>query len=248
MELRDAIIIITGAGRGIGRAIAKSLAAEGAHVYICSRTKTELEETAREIRESGGRCSWRVADVARSCEIDAFVSAVMREHGRLDAVIGNAGSTAPAGNLETVSDSDYKLTMSSNVDGLFFLVRAAVPIMRQQNRGWIVAVSSGAGLRGHSRLSVYSAAKFAIQGMMQALASEVEDTQIRVVSINPGAVNTRLLADLFGFEEASKHQPPEAVAAALIQILTEEHSVPNGGGVCIRGGSITETYSRTPAR
>jgi NAD(P)-dependent dehydrogenase (short-subunit alcohol dehydrogenase family) len=114
--------------------------------------------------------------------------------------------------------------------------------MRKQNRGQLVAISSGTGLRGHPRLASYSAAKFGVQGLLQSAAQELEGSDIRSFLVNPGGVATRMLSDLFGEEEARKHQPPEAVARIVTEVLSGGIYVPNGGGICIRGCTVTDTY------
>ena len=117
--------------------------------------------------------------------------------------------------------------MDTNAGSLFYFARSLVPIMRSQERGMIVAMSSGAGLRGHARLGVYSMSKFAVQGLIQALAGELEDSPVSCIAINPGGVATKMLEDLFGKEEAQKNQPPEAVANVVKQVVSGELPVPS---------------------
>jgi len=242
LQLKDAVTLITGGGRGIGRAIALRLAAEGAALHLCARTEKELAEVSEKITKSGGRCNYAIVDVSQFEEVKCFVAKIRAEQGRIDVLINNAGYCAPLRPVEEVTDQEYRRTLATNVDSVFHFTRAVLPIMKAKNYGAIVTVSSGCGRRGFPGLSIYSASKFAVQGLMEAVAAELESTSIRCLLINPGAVATKMRADLFGQEEAGRHQSPGVVADVVRCILKEEIEVPNGGGICIRGGKIAEVY------
>ena len=243
MSLDGLVTIVTGGGRGIGRAVACSLASEGARVVACSRTKEELERTAETIKDLGGTCETICADVSNPSQVADLVKQVQEKHSRIDVLVHCAGYTAPYGPLEEVSLEDYENTMDTNAGSLFYFARSLVPIMRSQERGMIVAMSSGAGLRGHARLGVYSMSKFAVQGLIQALAGELENSPVSCIAINPGGVATKMLEDLFGKEEAQKNQPPEAVANVVKQVVSGELPVPSGGGVVVRRDEV-RVYER----
>ena len=242
MDLRGKVTIITGGGRGIGRALSLMMASEGALVIICGRDKGELVELQNLINESGGNCDYAVVDVTRLEQVREFVSGVEQQHGPVDVLVNNAGYCAPPAPVEELGDEDYRRILATNIDGVFYFTRLVVPMMKKKNEGVIVTISSGCGRRGAAGLAAYSASKFAVQGFMQAVAAELRTTAIRCVLINPGGVATRMLANLFGEAEASRQQPPEVIADVLRTVLKEKIVVPSGGGICVRGGEVTEVY------
>ncbi len=242
VSLRDSVVVITGASRGLGAAFAESLAAEGAKVVICARDKAGLTSVCRKIAGKGGKCYDSVVDVTNSSAVGAFVADVMKRHGRIDVLVNNAGAVHKFNNIESISEEEYAQCMRTNVDSVFHFLKAVVPLMKKQNHGLIVNVSSGAGKRAHAGLSVYAASKFAVEAFTQAVARELEGegSAVGCIAICPGGINTGMRAAVFGKEDAEKQQSPESVVAVLRDVLLGKVKVPNGGDVFIRQGSVTE--------
>ena len=232
MNLQDAIILLTGARRGIGWALFQEFTARGVTVIGCSLTGDAAH-------------SIQAVDVRDSSQVQSFVDAAVRTHGRIDAVIANAGWISPREPLSSVRVEDYSHQMQTNVDGTFFLLRAALPVLRRQNSGAVVAIGSRAGRRGHPYLSVYCASKFAVKGMMESLSRELieEKSAVRSFLISPGGVDTDMRAGLYGEEDSRRQQSPKEVARIVAQILSEEISVPHGADISIVGGAITDVVT-----
>jgi dehydrogenase/reductase SDR family member 4 len=241
-------VLVTGGGRGIGRATARALAEFGAHVIVSSRTESELAGTVDAIHTDGGIAAAVTADLALTSECERLVGKVLGEHGSVDVLVHCAGFTPSAGPFEGTSVEDFQRAMDTNARSLFCLARLLVPRMRDSGRGMIVAMSSGCGLKGHPNLAAYSSSKFAVQGLVQAMARELEGTPVTAVCVNPGGVDTRMLADLFGKEEAARNQSPEVVAAVVLQIVDGALSVPSGGGVTVRRGEVEVYAAPGPGR
>jgi len=192
MGLEERVILVSGASRGIGRATALALAADGATVIGIARPSEELTELPSLASDLPGNIEAVAADVRSASDVADAVAAVERRHGRLDVLVNVAG-VERVKPLDTVTDEDYEATVDTNLRGVFHLCRAVLPIMRRQQQGHIVSVASAAGIRGFRDDAVYSASKFGVVGLMDALDEEVRSDGIRITTICPGAVDTTLV-------------------------------------------------------
>ncbi len=235
------VAVVTGGGRGIGRSVARSLARTGAHVIVVSRSRSELAETVEGIRQEGYDAEALVGDLTDPAECDRVVRSVWADRGRIDVLVHCAGSTPAVTPMEETSVEAYERAMATNVGAIFHLARSLVPRMKERGRGLLIAMSSGCGLTGHPGMAAYSASKFAVQGLIQSLARELHDSDIRALAINPGGVNTKMLADLFGAEEAARNQSPDVVADVVRRVVEGVLAVPSGGGVTVRREGV-EVY------
>ena len=184
MKLKDKVALITGGGRGIGKAVALAYGREGAKLAICARTGSELEETAKEIRALGADCLAVVCDVSLEESVARTTQEVQGKFGRIDVLINNAGvMTRPAPLVELeVKKWDY--TISVNLRGPFLVTRALLPLMMRQKSGSIINVSSSIGRGAYANFAAYAASKWGIEGFTQTLAAEVRPHNIRVNSVN----------------------------------------------------------------
>lgn len=233
--------LVTGGGRGIGRAVSRTLAELGYRVGVCARSRRELEETVALIRTGGGEAYYLAVDVGTPEGCQRLAERALRE-GDVDILVHCAGATPPIRTLEETSAEAWDKTLATNVGALFHLCRLLVPRMKARRRGMVVAMSSGCGLKGHPGMAAYSASKFAVQGLIQALARESADSGLHALAINPGGVDTRMLVDLFGAEESAKNQPPAVVAEVVRRVVQGTLATPNGGGVVVRRGQV-EVYA-----
>lgn len=242
VSFRDSVVVITGASRGLGAAFAEALAAEGAKVVICARDKAGLDFVCKNIEKKGGACSSYVVDVTSSKEVNSFMGKVIKAHGRIDVLVNNAGAVHKFSPVEKISEEEYAQCMRTNVDSVFYFLKAVVPLMKKQKRGIIVNISSGAGKRAHANLSVYAASKFAVEAFTQAVARELEadGSAVGCIALCPSGINTGMRADVFGREDAAEQQSTESVAAVLRDVLIGKVKVPNGGDVFIREGKVAE--------
>ena len=218
MTLHGKRALVTGAGKGIGRAIALALAAEGASVGMVARTRGDLNAVAREMK-SGVRTSIAAADLSVRAEAEAAVAQVTRELGGLDILINNAGTAAVGTVLEMEPDA-WEQIFRVNVFGLYYVTRAALPHLLANSTGDIVNVASTAGQKGSARLSAYAASKAAVLSFTESLMPEVRKQGIRVTALLPSTVNTELAVGLgLPIGDESRMMQPADVAQTVIAAL-----------------------------
>jgi len=203
MKLKDRIAIVTGAGRGIGKAIALSLAQEGAHLVVCSRTRAEIEETAAKIRALDRRALAIKADISDREDVDNLVRSAIQEFGTIDILVNNAGIQGPIGPLVENDMDRWIQTIHINLIAVFLCSRAVLPIMMERRQGKIINLSGGGATSARPYFSAYAAAKAAVVRLTETLAQEVKEYNIQVNAIAPGTVNTRMLEEVLAAEKAT---------------------------------------------
>jgi 3-oxoacyl-[acyl-carrier protein] reductase len=213
------VAIVTGASRGIGRAIALTLARNGASVSLAARTETRLKTLRAEIAACGGEAAVFPTDVGREDDAIALVRGTVERFGRLDIVVNNAG-LGLFGPLETTTVEQWDLLMAVNARGAFLLCREAIPHLRQQELSFIVNISSVVGHKGYANQSAYSASKHALMGMTKALAKEVQQDGIRVHAICPGGVDTDLVRDARPDLDPTVLMQPQEIADIVLFLVT----------------------------
>ena len=235
------IIVVTGAGRGLGRALAKTLAGPDTIIVLCGRDTQELEIVAGEIQKDGNECQWQKTDVTKKEDIESLIMGVHKKFGRVDMCINNAGAVHKAHPLEEISDEEYEACMKTNVDGVFYMLRSVIPIMKQRGSGTIIAVASTAGRRGNPEFAAYATSKFAVRGLMQSAARSLCPLGIRCLTISPAGINTAMREFILGKEDAQKQQSPETVAQLIKKVTEREIEAPECAELEIRNGEITST-------
>jgi NAD(P)-dependent dehydrogenase (short-subunit alcohol dehydrogenase family) len=222
-ELNGKVALVTGASQGAGRAIAVRLAREGVAVALLARGEAKLRDAVAEIEATGGRAIAIAADVADIEAVGKGIAAIEERFGGLDILINNAGwsVTAPS---EDFSLETWRRVLETNLTGAFVCSQAAYPALKRRGGGNIVAISSGAGRQGYPRMAAYSASKFGLIGLMQALAAEWGPDRIKVSTIMPGSI----LTDFGGRPAAErardpgrKYISPDDVAEAICFLLTQ---------------------------
>ncbi len=191
---RDKAVIVTGASSGIGEDVALAFARRGARVALISRRKQKLEDLANRIRLAGGRAVAIPCDVTKRADIDAAIELAARSFDRIDILVNSAGLLIPDP-VEKLKPADLERMMNVNVYGALHAIQTVIPIMRKQGAGSIVNIASLAGRRGVSPLGGYSATKFAIVGLTEALRMELFGTGIRVSLVMPGVIDTPMTSD-----------------------------------------------------
>jgi len=184
------VVVITGASSGIGEATARYLAARGASVALGARRKDSLEALTREIRDAGGRAGAFVTDVTRRKDVEALVEGALRAFGRVDVLVNNAG-LMPLSPFDRLKVDDWDRMIDVNIKGVLYGIAAALPIMKRQQSGHIINVSSVAGHKVRPGNAVYAATKHAVRAISEGLRQEVKP-HIRTTIISPGAVATEL--------------------------------------------------------
>jgi Short-chain alcohol dehydrogenase of unknown specificity len=218
--LTGQVALITGGGRGIGAETAKLLAQHGATVVLVARTQAQLEATAAQIRDAGGKAFWFAADVADEGALREAVQGALSIKGGIDILVNNAGFIQAFGPIASSDPDDWWRTLEGNLKGMYLTTRLALPSMLEQGRGQILNVLSVAGIRAFAGLSAYSCAKAAGLMFTRILAKEVRKHGIRVMAILPGAVDTAIWGDGEGIPDREKMIRPATVARLIVQMLT----------------------------
>jgi NAD(P)-dependent dehydrogenase (short-subunit alcohol dehydrogenase family) len=214
LKLKDRVAVITGAGRGIGKAIAMAYAREGAKLALCARTRSELDETVRQIQALKAECEGWSCDVSLEEPVQDFVANVLKAFGKVDVLVNNAGvMTRPAPTTELeVKKWDY--TIAVNLRGPFLVTRAVLPLMIKQKSGSIINVSSSIGRSAYANFIAYATSKWGLEGFTQTLAAEVRSYNIRANSVEPGYVATKLT----GYRGSQ----PESVTDVFVYLASDE--------------------------
>ena len=194
-SLKGKVALVTGAGKGIGRAIALALAAEGVQVGMIARTDSDLKQVADEISSRDGSSSYAIADVSDINSVNEAVAKIVGDLGNIDILINNAGIGAFASFMD-LEPSAWENIIKVNLFGIYYATRAVLPSMITRKTGDIVNISSSAGQRGSAVTSAYSASKFAVIGLSESLMQEVRKHNIRVTCLTPSTVATDMAKDL----------------------------------------------------
>ena len=217
--LAGQIAVITGAGRGIGAAIAATLAGLGARSVLCGRTREALEAVSASIHNQGGQSSVMECDVTDLRSVESLAARVERTFGRLDILVNNAGIGGAGGPLHQLSPETWDQVMNTNLRGVYYCIRSLAPLMIRGAGGHIANISSLAGKNPLPNAAAYAASKWGLNGLSYSVAEELRAHNIRVSIICPGSVNT-------GFsphpgKNAEKMLQPGDVAHAVAMIVTQ---------------------------
>ncbi|HUI86158.1 MAG TPA: SDR family oxidoreductase [Nitrososphaerales archaeon] len=193
-KLAGRVALVTGASKGIGRSIARAYAEEGAKVVLFARSKNELKKLADEIQSAGGRALAVPGNVGREGDAKKAVEVALKQFGRIDILVNDAGILGSTNDLDAISEADWDEVMSTNVKGYFLFARAVLPTMRKQKSGNIINISSGAGERHDQLVNVrsilYNLSKFAVEGLTYAGACRLQGTGVNMNAIKPGPIRT----------------------------------------------------------
>ncbi len=217
-ELAGQIAVVTGAGRGIGEAIARRLAAMGATVVLIARDTSQIERVRQEIAAAGGIAEAAPCDLQKEDEIDALGKRIRSTYARCDILVNNAGIGNQGKPLHQMAVEDWDKLMATNLRAPFLMIRALAPFMIEAARGHIVNISSLAGKNPLPNGAAYSASKWGLNGLTYSVAEELRAHGIRVSAVAPGSVNTRFGS---GAKDGSKKIQPEDIARVVAMIVTQ---------------------------
>jgi 3-oxoacyl-[acyl-carrier protein] reductase len=235
MQLDGKVAIVTGAGRGIGRAIAMAYGQEGAAVCCAARTNDQIEETARQIEAGPGRALAVETDVTDSQSVSRMVEATADEFGGLDIIVVNAGAGLDRGRSVEDSDiADWRATVEVNLMGAYYCVKSAIPHLKQRGAGKIITMGSGNGHRGRAGGSAYGTTKAALWMLTRILAQELWEYNISVNELIPGPVRTEMTkqaisrpGSVFSVDSEWVKNPEDVVPLALF-MATQPDKGPTG--------------------
>ncbi len=242
----DRVAVVTGAGRGLGRAIAMGLAAEKTTVVLIARSPDELARTAGDVRTAGGIAHVVVADVREAAAVEAAVRAALELRGHIDVLVNAAGTSPFYKRSEHLEASEWDLVLETNLRGTFLFCRAVGSHMLARRQGCIVNISSVLGAAtGLGRLAAYTASKAGVEGLTKALAVEWADRGVRVNAIAPAFFRTQLTEGLLATDRAKgllartplgRFGEPAEVVPAVLFLASEAASYVTGSTVFVDGG------------
>ncbi len=258
MLLEGQVAVVTGSGRGIGRAMARRFAAEGAAVVVASRTATEVEDVAAEIAKHGGRAAWLAADVSREADCARIVSAARERFGAVHILVNNAGFYGPVKPVEEITPQEWDEVVAVHLRAAFLLTRLVLPEMYARGSGAILNISSISAKAAFAWGSPYAAAKAGMLGLTRVVAAEAARKGVRVNALCPGPVTeTRMSKDLgrvlaermgvtpekqlAGFLEGvlqGRAQTADEVAAAALFLVSSQASAITGQALNVDGGMV----------
>ncbi|PYT00528.1 MAG: short-chain dehydrogenase [Acidobacteria bacterium] len=218
VDLNSKIAIVTGGTKGIGYAIAESLAKSGASVFVCGRNERDVKNAIENLSGSGNAAG-SVCDVRNEDDVTAMLRSCVEAFGGVDILINNAGIGYFGKTVEELSGDEFRQTLETNLFGVFYACHHAIPLMKTRGGGYIINISSLAGQNAHARMAAYNASKFGLNGFSEALMQEVRHDGIKVSYICPGSVNTDFGGDTAGPEKAWQLQPGD-IAEAVIDLLS----------------------------
>lgn len=245
-DLTDRIALVTGASRGIGEAIARLLAQQGAHVIVSSRKLDECEHVAADIRAAGGSAEAFACHVGRMEDIAATFAHIREKHGRLDILVNNAAANPYFGHVLDTDLAAYNKTVEVNVRGYFFMSVEAGKLMKERGRGAIVNTASVNALRPGDMQGIYSITKAAVVNMTKVFAKECGPLGIRVNALLPGLTRTKFAGALFENKDIydqwvsniplRRHGEPSEMAGTVLYLVSDAASYTNGECIVVDGG------------
>ncbi len=214
-------VLITGASRGLGRALAEAFAAAGARLVLCARGERDLLKVSESLERSGAEVEAGAADVSNEAAVAALVARAAERFGPINTLINNASVLGPRVPLREHSGSEWRKVIDVNLTGTLVPILAVLPGMRECGRGAIINVSSGVGNTPRQRWGAYAVSKWGVEALSKNLALEEEDAGIRVNIVDPGRLRTDMRREAYPDEDPMKPAPPEAAVPVFLWLASD---------------------------
>jgi NAD(P)-dependent dehydrogenase (short-subunit alcohol dehydrogenase family) len=230
-ELNNKVILVTGAGAGIGRQAAITFAQLGAEVILLGKTTKKLEAVYDEIVNAGYKEPSIIPLDMKGATVKNYqdmASTILSEYGKLDGLLNNASTLGALSPLEHVDEGTFDDVMKVNFKATFYLTQALIPVLKKSPSASVVFTSSSVGKKGRAFWGAYGFSKFATEGLMQTMADEFENTSIRTNCINPGATKTSMRSKAYPSEDVSKLATPEQLMPSYVYLMANESKGVNG--------------------
>lgn len=226
MGLDGKVAIVTGGTKGIGYAVAEALVTAGANVYVCSRTRADVENAIERLSASG-IVAGKMCDVRSEENVRAVLESCERHFGGVDILINNAGVGFNRKTVEDISSDEFRQTVETNLFGVFYACHHAIPLIKKRGGGYIINISSLAGQNAHPGMAAYNASKYGLNGFTEALMQEVRHDGIKVSYICPGSVNTHFGGDTPSDEKAWQLQPDDIAQTVMNLLEMDPRALPS---------------------
>ena len=218
--LEGKVAVITGASKGLGKALALAYAKEGARVIINARSKGSIHPVAEEVEALGSEVLALAADVSKSADVERLVDAATQRFGKIDVLVNNAGLLGPRVAIEEYPEDEWRRVIDANLTGPFLITKAAIP--RMLEGASIVNVVSGVSVEGRAGWGAYSVSKFGVEGLTQILAAELEERGIRANAVDPGGMRTEMRAAAYPEEDPMTRITPEENTDVFLYLASDE--------------------------
>jgi len=218
-NLKDKVVLVTGASRGIGKAISIAVAQSGAEVILVARDEEKLKQVKEEINHFKGKAVVIKADFSKENEVIQLFEQIKKKYQRLDVLINNAG-VASFGNTEDFPIKEFDKIMNVNIRSVFLACQKAIKLMKEKNSGYIINISSVVGFKGYNEQCAYGISKHGVMGLTKSLAVELQEQNIRVSAILPGGVYTDMVGDARPDLDISVLMDPKDIAHTILYLLS----------------------------
>ena len=225
-SIKDKVAVVTGSTRGIGRAIAEALAGQGARVVVSARRPADVERTVGEMRQAGQDVRGKACDVRKYSDAESLMRFAAEGWGGLDILVNNAG-IGIFGHVAEISPEEWDQVIDTNLTGVFYCCRAAIPFLRQRGGGYIINISSLAGKNAFPEGTAYNASKFGLEGFSEALMLDLRYENIKVSYIMPGSVATQFAGREPSERDAWKLAPQDVAQVVLDLLAHEKRALPS---------------------
>jgi NAD(P)-dependent dehydrogenase (short-subunit alcohol dehydrogenase family) len=229
MLLSGKVALVTGGSKGLGRAVSLAYAREGASVVACARNPVNLREVERELSAITSSYLLVSADVGKPNQVRKLVEDALAQFKRIDILVNNASVLGPRVEVAKYPEKEWRATVDVNLFGAYLVSKRVLRVMMDQRSGSIINVTSSVGRQGRARWGAYAAAKFGLEGLTQVLADELKLFNIRVNSVNPGALATEMRRAAYPDEDQSKLKKPEETMAVYLYLASDESIGKTGG-------------------